>query len=72
MKLWHIFHVVCLRTTIIFLAKVGKFNFMKNVFAPFLIILSCALVVQSRQASLAALMFIGSYIYSHLLTGKFY
>ena len=51
----------CLRTTIIFLAKVGKFNFMKNVFAPFLIILSCALVVQSRQASLAALMFIGSY-----------
>jgi len=60
----------CLRSTCIYIGKIGDFNFLKNVFIPFLIIFSCAIIVQSRQASLAALVFIATYYLASSINKK--
>lgn len=51
----------CLRATCIYLGNFGRFNYIFQVMVPFIILFICAIVVESRQASMAALAFISSY-----------
>ncbi len=62
----------CLRSTCIYIGKIEDFNFTNHVLIPFLIIFSCALIVQSRQASLAAMVFIASYYLISSINKKFF
>lgn len=51
----------CLRATCIYLGNFGKFRITSQVLVPFLVLFICALVVQSRQASMAAIAFVISF-----------
>ena len=60
----------CLRSTCIYISKIEDFNTFSHVLLPFIIIFSCAIIVQSRQASIAALVFIASYYLLSSLNNK--